>query len=141
MEKIVHLYQETGYTCLCAVARMLLEAKGISMSELEIELAMKIVEGKGGSVKQLMDFLLKYGFEIDIYEDSSIKELSKTDGIKLLLFSIYDIPHVAIIKDISGGNIRLLDPSEGKTCMSLKEMEKSWFTDENKKSFISIKEI
>lgn len=136
-QELIHFFQETGYTCACAVARMLLHTRSIKMSELEIELEMKVVEGKGASTTDLMDFLREHEFEVTLFHDSSIQELSETKGQKLLLFSLDgEIPHVAIIRDISGGSIRLFDPSEGKSCMSLKAMESIWFTDENKKSFI-----
>lgn len=136
--KLVHQFQETGYTCACAVAKMVLDClKGIDMSEIDIEFAMGAKEGVGSGTKDLISFLEKQDIKCTLFEDSTIEELIKTEGLKIALYSVDGlIPHAAVIKDIGSGNIHLFDPSEGKCFKSLKEFEKIWFTDENKKSFI-----
>ena len=122
--------QETGHTCTCAVARMLLDSKGIVMSEMDIEKSMGVDELKGASVFQLMSFLKEHDIETELVEDSSIDELKKGDFPKLLMFMLWgEIPHVAIVEGVSEDRAFLLDPATGRTQLRFDELIRQWEAD------------
>lgn len=132
--------QETGYTCTCAVAKMLLAGIGISMSEMEIEEAMQVQPEKGASPYQLMEFLKEYGFETELVLDSSTETLLTDTSLKLLLYMIWGkIPHVAIIVDTHRDGIVLHDSASGKTQIRFDELEEIWWADDTQKAFIRVK--
>lgn len=140
MKKFKLFLQETGYTCTCAVAKMLLESKGIEMSEIDIEKDMKVDPMKGASVFQLMEFLKFHGIKTELFTDSSFEELKKGDETKLLLFSLWGkIEHVAIIEEIFEKGLMLLDPATGRTFLKFSELEKQWIADGISNGFVKVK--
>lgn len=135
-----HFYQETEYTCACATARMLLlEMKGISKSELEIEEEMGTHPVVGSSTQDLMDYLTKYGITCELVTDSSVDVLKEQSSPIVFLYSIYGkIPHASIGAQIDDDCILLFDPSDGISEIQFSEIDDVWFTDENVKSFIKL---
>ena len=132
--------QETGYTCTCAVARMLLHFKGEVLSEMEVEEEMKVDPLKGASTFQLMSFLSEHDVESELVTDSSVDELKKGDFPKLLLFSLWgEMPHVAVVDSVTVDGLWLLDPATGKTFLKFKTLEKQWFADGIEKGFVKLK--
>lgn len=132
--------QETDHTCACAVAKMLLHSKGIELSEMEIEKLMGTETIKGTSPEQLIEFLIKQGFNPVLKTDSTIDELKESEGIILLLFKLHGVfPHVAIIESFSEKGVRLIDPATGFTFLSFHKLLKHWEAGEIKKGFITLK--
>ncbi len=133
MKRIPFFPQENDYYCGPAIIQMVLAAHGKTITQLQAARRAKTNRHVGTAPRMLIQTLEKEGLRVQVKEKNTlagVKKAIEQGAIVIVLFiePVAEWDHYAIVREIKGDMVILLDPDArgGRTTMLAKEFLRRW---------------